>query len=47
MFCVLMILDAYDVNISPDKRTIMLHDQTQLLESIRVCSTSRSMRMAN
>jgi DNA mismatch repair protein PMS2 len=27
--------DAYDVNVSPDKRTIMLHDQTALLESLR------------
>ncbi|KAH6629600.1 hypothetical protein C7974DRAFT_189643 [Boeremia exigua] len=28
--------EAYDVNVSPDKRTIMLHDQTALLESIKV-----------
>ncbi|KAF3041944.1 hypothetical protein E8E12_008387 [Didymella heteroderae] len=27
--------EAYDVNVSPDKRTIMLHDQTMLLESIK------------
>lgn len=27
--------EAYDVNVSPDKRTIMLHDQTALLESIK------------
>ncbi|KAF1924910.1 DNA mismatch repair protein MutL [Didymella exigua CBS 183.55] len=27
--------EAYDVNASPDKRTIMLHDQTVLLESIK------------
>ncbi|KAI4139702.1 MAG: hypothetical protein L6R39_006156 [Caloplaca ligustica] len=27
--------NAYDVNVSPDKRTILLHDQTALLESIR------------
>ena len=26
---------AYDVNVSPDKRTIMLHDQTVLLESLK------------
>lgn len=26
---------AYDVNVSPDKRTIMLHDQAVLLESLR------------
>ena len=25
----------YDVNVSPDKRTILLHDQNQLLDSIR------------
>ncbi|KAL1305496.1 hypothetical protein AAFC00_002371 [Neodothiora populina] len=25
---------AYDVNVSPDKRTILLHDQTELLESL-------------
>jgi DNA mismatch repair protein PMS2 len=27
--------EAYDVNVSPDKRTIMLHDQTALLESLK------------
>lgn len=27
--------EAYDVNVSPDKRTIMLHDQTTLLESLK------------
>ncbi|KAL8906609.1 MAG: hypothetical protein Q9207_001933 [Kuettlingeria erythrocarpa] len=27
--------DAYDVNVSPDKRTILLHDQAALLESLR------------
>ncbi|KAJ4355148.1 ATP-binding mismatch repair protein [Ascochyta clinopodiicola] len=27
--------EAYDVNVSPDKRTIMLHDQTVLLESLK------------
>ncbi|KAF6220617.1 hypothetical protein HO133_003050 [Letharia lupina] len=32
--------NAYDVNVSPDKRTILLHDQTSLLESIRVSLTA-------
>ncbi|KAF1850527.1 DNA mismatch repair protein MutL [Cucurbitaria berberidis CBS 394.84] len=27
--------NAYDVNVSPDKRTIMLHDQAALLESLK------------
>lgn len=27
---------AYDVNVSPDKRSILLHDQGLLLESIKV-----------
>ena len=27
--------NAYDVNVSPDKRTIMLHNQSTLLESLR------------
>lgn len=27
--------NAYDVNVSPDKRSIMLHDQTALLESLK------------
>lgn len=27
--------NAYDVNVSPDKRTIMLHDQATLLENLR------------
>jgi DNA mismatch repair protein PMS2 len=27
--------NAYDVNVSPDKRTIMLHDQTALLEQLK------------
>lgn len=26
---------AYDVNVSPDKRTILLHDQSELLESLK------------
>lgn len=29
-------VDAYDVNVSPDKRTILLHDQNELLESLKV-----------
>lgn len=29
--------DAYDVNVSPDKRTILLHEQNALLEALRVC----------
>ena len=47
MSCFLTFLDAYDVNVSPDKRTILLHDQTNLLESIRVCPCSRCMGMAS
>lgn len=31
----LMDTNSYDVNVSPDKRTILLHDQIQLLESIK------------
>lgn len=27
--------NSYDVNVSPDKRTIMLHDQTALIESLK------------
>lgn len=27
--------DSYDVNVSPDKRTILLHDQSALLESLK------------
>ncbi|KAI9830938.1 MAG: hypothetical protein M1819_005321 [Sarea resinae] len=27
--------DAYDVNVSPDKRTILLHDQSALLENLK------------
>lgn len=36
-----IILDtnAYDVNVSPDKRTIMLHNQNLLLESLRTSLT--------
>ena len=36
-----IILDtnAYDVNVSPDKRTIMLHDQNTMLDSIRSALT--------
>ncbi|KAK6507436.1 hypothetical protein TWF481_005869 [Arthrobotrys musiformis] len=30
---------AYDVNVSPDKRTILLHDQASLLESLKVSLT--------
>ncbi|KAK3699268.1 ATP-binding mismatch repair protein [Vermiconidia calcicola] len=31
--------NAYDVNVSPDKRSIMLHDQTALLESLKTALT--------
>ncbi|GAB7359187.1 hypothetical protein MBLNU230_g5254t1 [Neophaeotheca triangularis] len=31
--------NAYDVNVSPDKRTIMLHDQGALLESLKLALT--------
>ncbi|MCJ1312065.1 hypothetical protein MMC25_005739 [Agyrium rufum] len=31
--------NAYDVNVSPDKRTILLHDQGALLESLRTSLT--------
>lgn len=31
----LMDTNAYDVNVSPDKRTILLHDQTSLLEALK------------
>lgn len=31
---------AYDVNVSPDKRTIMLHDQTALLEGLKSALTA-------
>ncbi|CAD6581778.1 MAG: hypothetical protein ASARMPRED_000700 [Alectoria sarmentosa] len=37
---ILLDSNAYDVNVSPDKRTILLHDQTSLLESIRVSLTA-------
>ncbi len=30
--------DAYDVNVSPDKRTILLHDQSILLETLKARS---------
>lgn len=32
----LITLDAYDVNVSPDKRTILLHEQNTLLDVLRV-----------
>jgi DNA mismatch repair protein PMS2 len=31
----IMDTNAYDVNVSPDKRSIMLHDQTALLDSLK------------
>jgi len=31
-------IDAYDVNVSPDKRTMLLHEQSTLLDSLRVSS---------
>ena len=34
--CMLTLPDAYDVNVSPDKRTILLHEQNALLEALRV-----------
>ena len=35
----LMDTNAYDVNVSPDKRSIMLHDQTLLLENLKAALT--------
>ena len=35
----IMDTNAYDVNVSPDKRSIMLHDQTALLESLKSALT--------
>lgn len=32
--------NAYDVNVSPDKRSIMLHDQTALLDSLKSSLTA-------
>ncbi|KXS94680.1 hypothetical protein AC578_10082 [Pseudocercospora eumusae] len=34
-----MSTNAYDVNVSPDKRTIMLHDQTAMIESLKEALT--------
>ncbi|PUU72318.1 hypothetical protein B9Z19DRAFT_1010926 [Tuber borchii] len=31
--------NAYDVNVSPDKRTILLHDQAEMMESLKVSLT--------
>ncbi|KAI9688107.1 MAG: hypothetical protein M1822_001613 [Bathelium mastoideum] len=33
-------MNAYDVNVSPDKRTILLHDQTKLLENLKISLTN-------
>ena len=35
----IMDTNAYDVNVSPDKRIIMLHDQTALLDSLKTALT--------
>ena len=35
----IMDTNAYDVNVSPDKRSIMLHDQTALLDSLKASLT--------
>ena len=39
-----MLADAYDVNVSPDKRTILLHEQVKLLESLKVCIPPLNLR---
>ncbi|KAG0633607.1 hypothetical protein HOY80DRAFT_896239 [Tuber brumale] len=31
--------NAYDVNVSPDKRTILLHDQAEMMESLKISLT--------
>jgi DNA mismatch repair protein PMS2 len=36
----IMDTNAYDVNVSPDKRSIMLHDQTALLDSLKTALTA-------
>ena len=33
-----MAIASYDVNVSPDKRIILLHDQASLLEAMKVMS---------
>lgn len=38
--------NAYDVNVSPDKRTILLHDQTALLETLKASLTHLFQRQA-
>lgn len=35
----IMDTNAYDVNVSPDKRTILLHDSVKLVEKLRTCLT--------
>ena len=32
--------NAYDINVSPDKRTILLHDQATLLENLKISLTN-------
>ena len=32
------IADSMDVNVSPDKRTILLHSEKNLIEALKVCS---------
>lgn len=33
-------IDAYDVNVSPDKRSIFLHSEQNLIEALKVSSCS-------
>lgn len=41
----LFITQKYDINVSPDKRTVMLSDEDELLASSRVCMIRRMMMM--
>ena len=43
----LIIPDSYDVNVSPDKRTILLHEQNALLDALRVRPLARIARLTD
>ena len=36
--------DSCDINVSPDKRTILLHSEGNLVRALKVCITVQSLR---
>lgn len=36
LFCFILHIVSYDVNVSPDKRTIFIHNENKIIEALKV-----------